>query len=226
MEFSRFLVVAFARQTEGRMETAASVGWKATGLLFENCNCQLVCPGHMHFSQLCTHERCVGYWAVRFDQGTFGTVPLAGTKAVIAYDSPRHMIDGGWTEVIVIDPAASSEQREAVEAILDGRAGGPWAVLARFVGRRLPTRFLPVELADDGTEKRARIPGVLEGVVAAIRGRDRSRPVTFGNIFNQVHAATQVIATGTTRYDDGVIRVSTEKTHGLYSHFEWAVEPE
>ena len=205
--------------------SAPAIAWRADGLLFENCNCQLVCPGHVHFSQFCTHERCVGYWAVRFDGGTFGKVALAGTRAIIAYDTPKHMIDGGWTEVIVIDEAATVEQRRAVEAILDGSAGGPWAVLARFVGKRLPTRFLPVELADEGTFKRARIPGVLEGVVTAIRGRDRSQPVTFENIFNQIHSATQVIASGSTQYDDGVIRVSTEKTHGLYSRFDWAVEP-
>lgn len=204
---------------------APAIAWRAEGLLFENCNCQLVCPGHMHFSQFCTHERCVGYWAVRFDGGSFGSVSLSGARAVIAYDAPSHMIDGGWTEVIVIDEAATGEQRRAVEAILDGSAGGPWAVLGRFVGKRLPTRFLPVELADEGTSKRARIPGVLEGVVTAIRGRDRSQPVTFENIFNQIHAATQVIASGTTQYDDGVIRVSTDKTHGLYSRFDWAVEP-
>ena len=204
---------------------APGIAWRAEGLLFENCNCQLVCPGHMHFSQFCTHERCVGYWAVRFDGGRFGSVPLAGARAVIAYDSPKHMIDGGWTEVIVIDEAATDEQRRAVEAILDGSGGGPWAVLARFVGQRLPTRFLPVELAEEGSSKRARIPGLFEGVVTAIRGRDRAQPVTFGNIFNQIHAATQVIATGTTQYDDGVIRVSTDKTHGLYSRFDWAFEP-
>ena len=98
-------------------------------------------------------------------------------------------------------------------------------MLGRFVGKRLPTRFLPVELVDEGATKRARIPGMLEGVVNAIRGRDRSQPVTFGNSFNQIHSPTQVIATGTTQYDDGVIRVSTDKTHGLYSHFDWAVEP-
>jgi hypothetical protein len=28
----------------------------------------------MHFSQLCTHERCKGYWAFRFDEGMFGDV--------------------------------------------------------------------------------------------------------------------------------------------------------
>ncbi len=43
--------------------------WWAKGLLFENCCCQVVCPGHVHFDQACTLERCTGYWAVRFDEG-------------------------------------------------------------------------------------------------------------------------------------------------------------
>lgn len=206
------------------MEAVRKVGWRAKGLIFENCNCQFVCPGHMHFDQLCTHERCVGYWAIRIDEGALGEVPLDGIRAVIAYDSPRHMIEGNWTEVIVIDQSASPSQRRAVEDILTGRAGGPWAVLARFVGRRLDTRFLPVELADEAATKRARIPDLLEAVVTQIRGRDRTQPVLFQNIFNQIHASTQVIATGVTEYDDGVIRISTAKTHGLFSNFEWVVE--
>ena len=200
--------------------------WSANGLLFENCNCQLVCPGHVHFSQFCTHERCIGYWAIRIDEGQFGNVALAGLKAVIAYTSPQHMIDGGWTEVIIIDDAASPEQRPALEAILSGRAGGPWAVLARFVSTRLDTRFLPIEFAEDDTSKKARIPGLLEAVITHIRGKDRSKPVKFENMFNQIHASTQVLAIGNTEYDDGVIKIRNEKTHGLYSHFEWAVEGE
>jgi hypothetical protein len=205
------------------MDAPQEIVWRASGLLFENCNCQLVCPGHMHFSQLCTHERCVGYWAIRFDDGRFGDVPLAGVRAIVAYDSPQKMIEGNWTEGIVIDQSASPPQREAVEAILSGRVGGPWAVLARFVGRWLDTRFLQIELSDDGATKKARIPGLLEALVTPIRGRDRTQPVLFQNIFNQIHAPTQVVATGTTEYDDGVIRVRTDKTHGLYSRFDWLV---
>ena len=117
----------------------AGVHWHARGLLFENCNCQLVCPGHMHFDQLCTHERCIGYWAIRIDEGRFGEVSLDGLKAVVAFDSPPHMISGDWTEVLIIDEAASPAQREALETILRGQAAGPWAVLARFVGRWLDT---------------------------------------------------------------------------------------
>jgi hypothetical protein len=40
----------------------------------------------MHFSQLCTHERCKGYWAFRFDEGMFGDVSQFG---VPSFDTAR-----------------------------------------------------------------------------------------------------------------------------------------
>ena len=54
------------------------------------------------------HARAMpGYWAVRVDEGAYGDVPLAGLKALIAFDCPQHMIEGNWTEVVIIDEAAS-----------------------------------------------------------------------------------------------------------------------
>jgi len=200
--------------------------WSARGLLFENCNCTIVCPGHVHFDQKCTFERCVGYWALDFRDGEFGGVPLAGVRAVIAYDSPQRMIDGGWTQAIIIDEGADPDQRAPVEAILTGRAGGPWAVLSRFVAAALETRFMSIRIDDDGRKKRVRIAGLLDGQIEAIRGRDREQTVTFENMFNQIHATSQVIARGRTAYDDGSIKVETEGTHGLYSEFDWTVTPQ
>lgn len=197
--------------------------WSARGLMFENCTCQVVCPGHMHFSQACTHERCLGYWAIRIDEGQFGDVPLAGLRAFVAFEAPQRMMDGGWTEVVIIDEAATPAQRRALDLILRGQANGSWAVLARFVSRWLETRYLPIALVDEGTTHTGVIPGLLTTTVSNIRGRDRSAPVTFENIFNQIHGSTQVIATGSTQYDDGVIRIKTEKTHGLHSRFDWTV---
>jgi hypothetical protein len=200
-------------------ETAA---WWARGLLFENCSCQAVCPGHVHFEQLCTHQRCLGYWAIRFDEGEFDGIPLRGLSAVIVYDSPQHMIEGDWREGIVIDERASEAQRDAIETLLTGRAGGPWAVLARFVSKRLPTRHLPIRIEDRGNVKRIVVAGLLESTIEAIRGRDKSRTVTFENMFNQIHATSQVIAKGAARYDDGEIIFDTDETHALYSDFSWS----
>ena len=197
--------------------------WYARGLIFENCSCALVCPGHMHFSQNCTHERCRGYWAVRIDDGAFGDVPLAGTRAVIAFDTPQRMIDGGWLQTLIIDESASEAQRQALETILMGRAGGPWEKLAAFVATRQPTEFRAITFVDEGAVKRASIVDRLKTVVTQIRGRDRSKPVLFENIFNQIHAPRQVIALGESEYDDGVVRFRTTGSHGLFSQFDWRV---
>jgi hypothetical protein len=177
----------------------------------------------MHFSQNCTYERCKGYWAVRIDEGSFGDVPLAGTRALVAFDTPQRMIDGGWLQTIIIDEAASDAQQRALETILMGRAGGPWEKLAAFVGTRQPTEFRAIVFEDAGPVKRASIVDRLKTVVTQIRGRDKSKPVLFENIFNQIHAPTQVIALGESEYDDGMVKFRTNGSHGLFSHFEWRV---
>ena len=200
--------------------------WYARGLIFENCSCALVCPGHMHFSQNCTHERCRGYWAVRIDEGMFGDVPLAATRILVAFDSPQRMIDGGWLQTLIIDESASEVQRRALQAIFMGHAGGPWAKLAAFVATRQPTEFRAIAFEDEGPVKRVSIVDRLKSVVTQIRGRDKSKPVLFENIFNQIHAPTQVIALGESEYDDGVVRFRTRESHGLFSNFEWRVAEE
>jgi len=207
-------------------KTEPTPAWWARGLLFENCSCQSVCPGHVHFSQLCTHDPCVGYWAVRFDEGELAETDLAGVRAVVAYRTPQHMIEGNWTEALIIDEAATDAQRSAAEAVLSGRVAGPWALLARFVSKRLPTRYVPIRIEDDEQTKRITIDGLLDSTIEAICGRDRSKPVTFENMFNQIHATTQVIAKGGTRYDDGEIVVANEETHALWSRFHWVVSGE
>ena len=195
--------------------------WWAKGLIFENCACTLVCPGHMHFSQLCTHERCKGYWALRFDEGAFGDVALAGLTAVIAFDTPQRMIDGHWIQSLIIDEGASPEQRRALEALLTGKAGGPWAKLAGFVATQLPTEYRRIEMVDEGAVKRVSIADRLKAVVTQIRGRDKATPVLFENIFNQIHASTQVLALGETEYSDGHITIRNTDSHGLFSSFDW-----
>lgn len=195
--------------------------WWADGLLFENCNCTAVCPGHVHFSQPCTHEVCHGFWAIRFRAGAVGPVRLDGLDAVVVYEAPQVMIEGGWREGILVSDRATAGQLSAVEALLTGALGGPWATLGRFVAVRLPTRAASIRIEETPTVKRVSIQGLLEGVVEAIRGRNRSEPVTFDNIYNQIHDPHQVIARGNTWYESDDLVIRTDGTHGLWSDFSW-----
>ncbi len=196
--------------------------WRAEGLLFENCSCTAVCPGHIHFGQRCTHDVCRGFWAIRFDAGSVDDVELAGIGAVVIFETPQVMVEGGWKQAIVISDRATPEQFQAVEEILTGVRGGPWRILARFVADARPTCRARVRIEDGPGEKSVKVAGMLRGAVKAIRGRDRARPVNFVNIYNQIHDSTQVIAQGSTRCDDGEFVFSIDQTHGLWSRFRWS----
>ena len=178
--------------------------WQARGLIFENCSCQLLCPGHVSFRQDCSHARCQGHWALRIEDGNFGGVDLAGLNAAQVYDAPP--------------------QRAALDTILCGRAGGPWAILERFVKRRLTTRYVPMRFEDLGHEKRLWIPDQLDTTVNAIRGGDRKDLVTIDNLHNVIHGATHVLGRGRTESTDPVLGFELTETHGLYSNFSWEGE--
>lgn len=198
-----------------------TVPWRAKGLLLENCNCLGVCPGHIHFSNNCSHDRCIGYWAVQIYSGFFGEVDLSGLQCVVAFDSPKKMISGNWTEVIIVDKKASPEQFLALETILTGAAGGPWEVLNRFVGTRLPTKQLSIEILQEGNSKNIKVDNLMESTITPLTGTEKDVPVTIENMFNQIHGSSQIVAHGETNYTDGVITIDTNKTHALISKFIW-----
>ena len=194
----------------------------AKGLLFENCSCQIVCPGHFHFTQKCTHDRCVGYWGIEVEDGIFGATSLAGVKAVIVYDAPQKMADGGWVVTTYIDFSASTDQLTAMEKILSGEAGGPWKILARFVAERKPTRQDKIVFTSEPKSRSTTVGRVLRSLIKPLKGRDRDKPVMIENVYNQIHAPSQELGMGTTSYDDGAFRVETSDTHSLQSQFSWA----
>ena len=195
--------------------------WSAKGLLFENCTCDGVCPGHIHFSNKCSHDRCIGYWAIQIHSGFFGEIDLSGLQCVVAFDSPQKMISGQWKEVIIVDKKASQEQLFALESILDGSAGGPWEILDRFVKDRLPTKQLSIEILQEGNFKTLKVDSVMESTITPLTGSNKDVPVTIENMFNQIHGPSQIVARGETNYTDGVITIDTSETHALISKFSW-----
>ena len=195
--------------------------WRAEGLLFENCNCALLCRAHLSYKNLCDFERCLFHWGIRFEDGAYGDVPLGGLSVFIIGDAPRMMIDGDWTEAIYIDAAAEPAQRQALETILTGKAGGPWKILAGFVARWLEIRYVPIAFAAQGKRKSMSIEGILATSVEAIRSDDGEGEVRFENLHNKIHAPSQVIATGSTSFEDQGLSLDTEGTHAIYSRFSW-----
>ena len=195
--------------------------WWVNGTLIENCNCQLLCPAHVSFKQDCDKERCLGFWGIRVDKGSFGRLVLEPQSAVVAYDSPQQMHSHGWTVRIYLDQAADAEQQEAMRQILTGEVGGPWAILGQFVAERLETRVAEIAFTDDGHTKSLAIDGVLETTIRGVESRKTGEPATLGNLFNVIHSAIQYLARGSSRLKDDAFDWTTEDKHALYSRYSW-----
>ena len=67
------------------------------------------------------------------------------------------------------------------------------------------------------------IDGALDTTIEAIRGKDDASEAVLSNLFNQIHAAVQVLARGKTRCSDRGFAIDIEGTHALYSSFDWRV---
>ncbi len=194
--------------------------WWAQGLLFENCSCHLLCPAHVSFKERCDGNRCVGLWAVHIAEGRFGALVIDGLNVAVLYESGAVMSEGNWRQRLYIDKRADGAQRDALESIFSGTAGGPWEILGQLVSTRVATTFTPIHFEATDRIKRMTVPGVFDTTVQAIRGRDDQKAV-LTNLFNVIHGVVHVLSRGTTRCHDDTFDFTTQKTHGLYSDFSW-----
>ena len=159
----------------------------------------------MSFKQRCENDRCIGYWAAHVREGRFGSVELEDRNVV---------------RRIYIDDQSSGTERDALEAIFSGRAGGPWETLGQFVATRLETRFVPTQFDETDDEKRMHIPDVFNTTVTAVRGRDGAGHAVLSNLYNVIHGATHVLARGNTTCTDDRLGFDIQGTHGLFSEFQ------
>jgi len=149
------------------------VDWKMDGIEFANCNCAWGCP--CQFNGMPTYGNCSAFCFIQVDKGHFGDVPLDGLRWGIlgAWPSAIHL--GNGTYMSVVDEKANPKQRQALEAISQGKETEPgsliWQVFSTTVTKFLPTLYKPIDLAIDYSARTARltVPGLVEGRAESIR---------------------------------------------------------
>ncbi|MGH6934261.1 MAG: DUF1326 domain-containing protein [Dongiaceae bacterium] len=133
--------------------------WNFEADFFTACNCDWGCP--CNFNARPTEGRCMGFDAWSIITGQFGATPLNGTRFALYYKFPGLVEQGQGTMGVYVDSPASEAQREALDSIGTGKAGGGFFELfaTQLTTKVLPTRFVPIEFEfSDGTG-RVRIEG-------------------------------------------------------------------
>lgn len=134
--------------------------WTFDADYFTACNCDWGCP--CNFNARPTEGRCMGWGAWRINAGRFGTIVLDAVQFALFYKFPGSVENGQGTACLYIDSHASAGQKDAIEEIGTGKAGGGIFELfgAQLVTAWLPTKFVPISFEISDGAGRVRIDGI------------------------------------------------------------------
>jgi hypothetical protein len=146
--------------------------WKTSGDWFDVCSCNIPCP--CEFAQAPTYGDCEGVIAYHIKNGYYGNTPLDGLN-VLGLTYFKGNIWAGETKLsgaFFFDERANQQQRDALQMIFTGRAGGFMAELARLIGDVRGIDYAPIkfEVADDLSYWSAEIPGKVVAKAEALCG--------------------------------------------------------
>jgi hypothetical protein len=146
--------------------------WKVSGDWFDVCKCNIPCP--CIFAQTPTYGDCDAVLAYHIKNGYYGETPLDGLN-VLGVDYFKGNVWAGETKVtlgLFYDQQANEQQREALQMIFSGKAGGFMAEFAKLIGDVRGIDYAPIkfEVADDLSYWSAEIPGKVLAKAEALTG--------------------------------------------------------
>jgi hypothetical protein len=103
--------------------------WNVKGVLIIACNCDYGCPCNVNARP--THGHCEGGWTWQIEQGVFGDTRIDGLNIGLYADWPAAIHEGNGIATTLVDDRANETQREALRTLVEGRAGGPWAIFRK-----------------------------------------------------------------------------------------------
>jgi hypothetical protein len=146
--------------------------WHVAGDWFDVCKCTVPCP--CTFAQAPSEGDCEGVLAWHIREGRYGDVPLNGLN-VVGLGAFEGNVWAGEAKVTVgmfLDERADERQREALQMIFGGQAGGWPGEFANFIGEVRGIEYVPIEfeIADDLAFWRAEVPGKVDARAEALTG--------------------------------------------------------
>src|SRR5918992_4689894 len=138
----------------------ATLTWNLSGKMVENCTCNMLCPCWFGVKELMIMDQgyCAGPILFRIQNGSVDGVDLKGRDVVLAVDFPGPtMFDGNATFRLYIDEATDESQSKELEAIFQGKRGGPMEMISKLASKWLPTQRTKIDINDDGTNLTATV---------------------------------------------------------------------
>ena len=145
--------------------------WRVEGDWFDVCKCTIPCP--CYFAQPPTSGDCEGVLAWHIQRGHYGAVSLDGLNVMALGAFEGNVWAGAKVTMgIFLDERADEPQREALQMIFGGRAGGWPGEFAAVIGevRGIQYARITFDVAADLASWHAEIPDTVVASAEALSG--------------------------------------------------------
>ena len=204
------------------------MAWNISAQWIEGCNCNMLCPCWFGVKDLAVHDQgwCSTIDIFRIQQGSSEGVDLSGRTVVDSWHFPGPtFLDGNGTGRLYIDDAATAEQRRELEAIFQGKRGGPLEPLGSLITAWLPTLATKIEIQEDGDTITATVVG--GGQLKSQRLKNEAgRPTTLENagFAAAMEVETLEVASSVgSRWSDPEVPYQFETKSGVVASVNWSV---
>ncbi|RLA46856.1 MAG: hypothetical protein DRQ97_06975 [Gammaproteobacteria bacterium] len=212
--------------------SAADKNWHLSGEYAENCSCVYLCPCIFTNSTApsipATEEagdHCIAAMALNIQDGQFGDVSLSDLSFMLILKTGLVMSAGEWTTAIIIDDKASPAQREALEQITSGQAGGPLEMLLPLIKEFAGIHYGDIQFHLEENKRSVVVPGMIEiGVEGYLSRRQNSEPFYIDNVGHPVSSRLALgLATGSHVHVGGIDwDDDTGTNNGHFHSFSWS----
>lgn len=153
------------------MAETKAPAWNIKGTLVIACNCEYGCPCNVNGRP--TTGKCEGGWTWQLEQGVYGDVKLDGLCLGLYANWPAAIHEGNGVATSLIDERANTAQREALQALVEGRSAGPWAIFRKTFKELHGPDYVTYEV-----DSESRLPRVRGGDALTIETEYIRNPVT------------------------------------------------
>jgi hypothetical protein len=98
------------------------------------CDCRLLCPCPVDGLPTGEGDQCHGVLVFDVREGNLDNTDLSSVAFALYNHFPSNLSSGNWKVGIVVDDGASDEQAQAIERIISGQEGGPFADFTPLIG--------------------------------------------------------------------------------------------
>lgn len=141
--------------------------WKVTGIYFEACNCESVCPCYSGLAP--TYGYCEGPAAWHISQGKYGDFMLDGLNVIMVQRCDGHMRSTKWKCWFYMDDRATKDQFEALKEIFTAADGGHLGKVYHDLWQVQGVKPAKIEVKIEGWRHRASIFGKLGLAMGILR---------------------------------------------------------